>query len=136
MAPSLRRNLLRLALVVTAASTTGCVGLLANVAAGMDMAAGTQYYDFSESWDHQITCYDGAMRLGYLRTYHGIASNNRYVYFYNGTSIPITVTIKWSDGTQFQEYLNPRSYSSRDHRWPTITGQSFWRAEQSCPPRR
>lgn len=121
---TLRRTLSTLGLVAITGSAAGCAGGMASLAAGLDQAAGTQYYNFSEAEDKQAYCDQGRTRVGYFRIYHGIANNHRYIYYYNATTVPIDVETRWSDATVASERVYPGNYSSRSDRWATITAMA------------
>jgi hypothetical protein len=125
----LRRSLLTFALVAGSVSLGGCAGLLADTEAALSMANNAQYVNFSESWDKDILC--SGTRYGYMRVYHGISSNYRYVYYYNATTLPMQLTITWSNGGVDTETLYPRTYSSRFTRYATYTANANYR--WTCP---
>ena len=122
--PPLRRTVTMLGIAALTGPLAGCAGGMASLAAGLDQAAGTQYYDFSEADDQRAYCDNGSTYIGFVRLYHGIASNHRDLYAYNATTVPVDMSITWSDGTVTEERISPRTYSSRTDRWATITART------------
>lgn len=124
----LRRSMVRASLLLLLVSTAGCAGALVNAASMLDAAAGNQYEDFSEANDRVLTCSNGRASPGYVRLYHGSASNQRYVYMFNASTVPVTFEVTWGDATTDSEVVESGEYSSRYTRYILVrasTGASY-----------
>lgn len=124
-----RRSLLRVALLpMLLTPTAGCAGALVNAASALDAAAGNQYEDFSEANDRVLTCSNGRPSPGYVRLYHGSASNQRYVYMFNASTVPVTLEVRWGDASTDSEVVASGQYSGRYTRYILVrasTGASY-----------